>query len=325
MKNKCKICGTRVKLLIHDIYDDRYGAPGSYNIYRCKKCGFGFTNPKIRNTKVGEFYDRYYPLSAVTPEQVKKSAVIKSALFTWLTGTDNVSHLYIKPHTSVLDIGSAGGQSLIEISKLKGKAFGIEPNPNAKIIAKKLNLDVYTGLITDNPFPDKKFDFVTASQVLEHDCSPKTFLKAVRKKIKKNGTVILSVPNFDSVYRKIFGKKWIHWHVPYHCNFFTKKSFEILANEMGFKIIKSKTITPNLWTVLQIRRLFTSPHKNEKNAIWNLQHHWSNKRSIKSKIITATLKLTLNLAIIMIAPIDRFVDLIGQGDSFVVFLEKDEK
>lgn len=322
IKNKCQICGKRVKIIIHDIYDDRYGAPGLYNIYRCLSCGYGFIDYKINPKKIGEFYNKYYPFLKVTPKKIKNSILARSHLYTWLTGTYNAAHLYIKPHSLVLDIGSGNGQSLIEIIKLGGEAFGIEPDPNVQKIARKLHLNIYQGLITDNPFPDKKFDFITASQVLEHDSNPRCFLKAIKGKLKNNGEVILSFPNCDSLYRKIFGKKWIHWHVPYHCNFFTKKSFGILANEMGFKIIKSKTITPNLWTVLQMRRLFTSPHKNEKNAIWNLQHHWANKKSKKSKIITATLKLTLNLAIIMIAPIDRFIDLIGQGESFLVWLEK---
>lgn len=316
MKKICTLCGQKAKLFVNNISDDRYGAPGLYNIYRCEHCGFGFINSKIKSSEIGEFYNKYYPLSIMSPEQVKNSAVIKSAFYTWLIGANNVSHLYIKPHSSVLDIGSASGQSLIEISRLKGKAFGVEPDPSAQKIAKKLKLNVYKGLITDNSFPNKKFDFITASQVIEHDHNPKTFLKAIRKKIEKNGVVILSFPNCDSIYRKIFKKRWINWHVPYHCNFFTKKSFTILANTSGFEIINMKTVTPNIWTILQIRRLLTNPKTGEKNTVWN--------QKSKQTGINNVAKVFLTIVMLMIIPINRIIDFFGQGDSFLIWLKKHE-
>lgn len=326
MKKICIVCGKKAELFINRIFDDRYGAPGLYNIYRCRYCGFGFLNPQIKRTEIGEFYNKYYPLSGLTSEDVRNSANIKSALYTWLTGTNNTTHLYIKPNSIVLDIGSASGQSLIEITKLKGEAFGVEPDPGAQKIAKDLNLNVYKGLITNNPYPGKKFDFITASQVLEHDPNPQTFLKAAEKKLKKDGILILSFPNCDSIYRRIFKKRWINWHVPYHCNFFTKASFIKIAKLTGLKVIKMKTITPNLWTILQMKRLFTKPVEGKKDEFWKVQDEVLDKVVFcRQTLLTVILKLLINIIMVILIPVNRITDLFGQGDSFIIFLKKDEK
>lgn len=318
MKYKCKICGKKARLFIKAVFDDRYKAPGFFDIYRCPGCGFGFINSFIIPEKAGEFYGKYYPLSKVTPSQVRKQAAIKPAIFNWLFGTSNIAHLYIKPHSLVLDIGSASGVSLLEISKLKGKAYGVEPDPHAQKIAKKLNVHVFKGLITDNPFPDKKFDFITASQVIEHVPDAKVFLEAIGKKINHKGQVILSFPNVDSLYRRVFGRKWINWHVPYHRNFFTKKSFIILAHSTGYKILKIKTVTPNIWTILQLRRFFTRPRVGAKGEIWAV-------RDDQFKLAAMVLKVMVILAIIIVTPLNRIIDRLGQGDSIIVWLEQKKR
>lgn len=318
----CIICQGKTKLFFPDLFDDRYGAPGKYSIYRCVKCGFGTIYPILSKEKIGRFYARYYPLDRLDASQIIQSASVPNRFSTWLDGTDNIAHRYITCGSSVLDIGSASGVSLLEIEKLGGNAFGVEPDPNAKKFAKELELKVYTGFITDNPFPDIKFDFITASQVIEHDPDPKTFLEAVYKKLSSSGVVILSFPNFEALYRSIFGKRWIHWHVPYHCSFFTRKSIAILAETAGFKIAGIKTITPNLWTLLQLRVLFTTPVPGKPSTVWisgadNKTNHISTDR-YKNK----TFYIINRFAKYLVMPLNRIIDIIGQGESFLVFLKK---
>jgi len=316
VEKNCLICKSPCKIFQKNIFDDRYGAPGKYSIYKCSDCGYGRIKPLIDQEKIGKFYSEYYPLNLKTAEQVKKEANIKPKWLAWLMGTNNTAHWLIKPKSTVLDIGSASGISLMEIKKMGGDAYGVEPNPSAQKIAKKLGLHVYEGFITDNLFPKQEFDFITASQVLEHDPNPKTFLEAIRKKLKKNGIAILSFPNCDSIYRKIFKKKWINWHVPYHCNFFTKTSFIKITKFTGYKVLKMQTVTPNIWTILQVRRLFAKPEEGKKDAIWKVHN-----KSLGGVTIII-LKLLRNIIMVVLIPINRLIDLFGQGDSFIVVLEK---
>jgi 2-polyprenyl-3-methyl-5-hydroxy-6-metoxy-1,4-benzoquinol methylase len=320
---KCIICGSGTDRFYNDLFDDRYGAPGFFSINRCRNCGIGRTEPLLKKEEIGKFYKKFYPLSFVKPEQVKDMARILPKFTAWLNGVDNTSHWHVKPKTDVLDIGSGSGVSLLEIEKMGAKAYGVEPDPNAQKIAKKLNLDVFKGFISDNPFPNHKFDFVTCSQVIEHEPDPLHFLNSVKKKLKKGGRVILSFPNFDSLYRIIFGRKWINWHIPYHLNFFTKKSFILLAEKSGLKVTRMETRTPNLWSVIQIRTFFESIKMGQKSSVWN-RSPVVGKTNGKSDILARLIGGLLQLMTIPITLVNRIVDFLGMGDSFLVFLENEK-
>lgn len=317
---KCKICGGELYLYLKDLYDDRYGASGLHAIYRCGGCKHGLTHPGIKKSQIGRFYAQHYPLASYSVQDVENLANIPSKFVSWVKGINHTAHWYIKKNTKVLDIGSGSGVSLLEIEKLGAEAYGIEPDPNAQTIAKKLQLKVYQGFLTDNPFPRVNFDYITASQVIEHDPDPITFLKAAKQRLNTDGEVILSFPNVDSIYQKVFKKKWLNWHVPYHLSFFTKKSLQIAAARAGLRIKKIRTITPNLWTVLQLRMFISPVAEGQQNPIWVGTAKINVAKSESNDIKTSLLKKSLSLVIILLSFLNRIIDLFGWGDSFLVFL-----
>lgn len=315
---KCIICGSSRFSYIKNLFDDRYGAEGKHIIEFCDNCGFGKTIPGLTDSSIASFYSNHYPLKNINVNDVIKS-VDKSSIFKkWVKGTNNVAHQYIRSGVKVLDIGSASGVSLLEIQNLGSEAYGVEPDINAKKIAEKLKLNIYSGLITEKPFPGKKFDYITGSQVIEHTTNPLKFIEAINKKLKKDGILILSFPNANSVYRYIFGKKWINWHIPYHLNHFTKKSVIKLSKKTGFKIIKIKTVTPNLWTGIQFASIFTKLIYKEPSVLFND----INKDSKQNKINKYILNTIVRGISFGITPINRLIDLLGFGDSFIVILSK---
>lgn len=316
---KCKICKGFTHLYLKKLYDDRYGATGFHDIYRCENCGYAVTYPGIGKDQIGKFYAQHYPLASYSVGDIKNYATIPSKFTAWLKGINNTCHWYIKRKRKVLDIGSGTGVSLLEIKKMGGIGFGVEPDPNAQKTAKKLSLKVFQGFITDNPFPHTKFDYITASQVIEHDPDPINFLKNAKNKLNSGGEIILSFPNIDSIYQKMFKKKWLNWHVPYHLSFLTRRSLEVAAKKAGLKIKKIRTITPNLWTVLQLRMLIASISHGRPNPIWVS----TAKRNIKKEnhdIKTSLLKKSLSLVILLLSIMNRVIDAAGLGDSFLVFL-----
>lgn len=307
---KCVVCNSPTKLLIKDLFDDRYGAPNYFSIYECQKCGFGRVDPVLSKKEIGEFYRKYYPLSKYNSNVIKSNANVPNRLLSYLFGIDNTTHWLVKNNSNVMDIGSGSGQSLLEIQKLGSMAYGVEPDPSAQKIAKKLKLNVFKGFLSDNPFPKIKFDYITGSQVIEHEPDPLKFLKIAKSKLNLNGQVILSFPNHNSIFRKIFGKKWVNWHVPYHVNFFNKNSFTRLAKNAGLKVLKFRTITPNIWSVIQIRMLVSKNKMGEKNNVWNTS---------KLNLLTRILQLAIFL---FITPVNRLIDYLEMGDSILVILKK---
>lgn len=319
---KCLICQNKTVICIDKLYDDRYGAPGLFSIRRCPICGFGRIEPGLAEKEIGQFYAKYYPLSSSTASAVRARTRIEPGWRRWLSGTNNISHLYVKPDKRVLDIGSASGVSLLELKQLGAEPYGVEPDPTAAKLAEELKLNVFTGQITDNPFPGLKFDYITGSQVIEHTPDPARFLATIKTRLAPGGQIVLSFPNTDSLARRIWGRYWINWHVPYHSNFFTRRSFKLLTDQSGFTVLKLKTITPNLWTVLQITMFRQKTEAGQMHPIWANQHR---KKKPGSRPVLIK-RLGRQVAIVSLyavsAIINRLIDLSGLGESFLAILVK---
>lgn len=95
--------------------------------------------------------------------------------------------------------------------------------------------------------PENPFDIVVLSNVLEHAPNPKEMLKNVSRVLKLCGQIWISCPNSQSWLRKLFGRAWINWHVPFHLFHFSNKTLGQLLQFSGFKITELKYITPCHW------------------------------------------------------------------------------
>lgn len=309
---KCKICKSKCKMWQKNLFDDRHGYPGKFNVYKCVNCGFGQTYPQLSKNKIAEVYSKYYPWQRIDVSKIKRSDYKLLPKFkAWRKGLNNNGQYKVKPKTKVLDIGCGLGLSLLELASIKCKPYGIDVDNTATKLADKFNLNFKKGLITDNPFPSVKFDYIIANQVIEHVNNPIAFLKIAKKRLSKNGKIILSFPNLNSLTRYIFDKNWLHWHVPYHLNFFTKKSVKILADVSELKIENIQTITPNMWTNLQIRRLLQSPKIGKRDTFWDGQGE--NSQILKTPFVTKLVSLLEEHNYI-----NRIIDIFGYGESFSV-------
>lgn len=315
---RCKICGGKTKIWFKKLYDDRHGYRGYFNIERCKKCGFAQTTPQIPDNKIQELYGKYYPRQNIDLTKIKRENYnMGNRIDNWLRGIKHGCEYWVSPKSKVLDIGSGLGFSLLRLESIGCETYGLDPDKNAQKIAKKFNLKFHLGFIDDNPFPNEKFDFVIASQVLEHTNNPINFLKLCKNRLRKDGKIILSFPNTDSLGERVFKENWLHWHIPYHLNHFNRKSLNDLAEKAGLEIDKIKTTTPNLWTNLQIKRLFFKPKVGERDTSWD-----SGKKILKKtgKNIRY-LKLILNI-LEKYNILNRITDTLGIGESFVVFMSE---
>lgn len=320
----CKICNGDVNLCQKNLFDDRYGYPVKFNVFVCKKCGFGQLDPQLKDSELSDLYTNYYPRKNITAQSILDAVEYKVGLFAsisrWFNGVNNVCHYYVKPEKKVLDIGCGSAVSLLEIKNIGAEAYGIEEDRNLEKPAKELNLNVEIGNIYNSKYPDNFFDYVTLSQVLEHIPDPQRFLVSAGEKLKEGGILIASFPNFDSVYRKLFGKKWIHWHVPFHLNYFSKKSLEILVEKSGFKLNKYRVITPTTWSILQVENIIFDLKEGESHEQWGIQ-----KKEIMplSKIVIRKILFSCMIFLRLIfSIINKLFDFMRIGDGIIVFLEK---
>lgn len=288
------------------------------------------TSPVLKEEELAQLYSTYYPRKHVNiAELVATASEVVSPwtrLRSWWFGTNNQGQYTVSPGQVMLDVGCGIGLSLLEAQALGAHAYGIEADPNVRVIADDLKLRIHVGSLHDQPFPDVSFDLIVLNQVIEHIPDPGKALAALKERLKPMGRIVLVFPNRDSFWRRISGEKWINWHVPYHLHHFSAKGFRALAQRHGYRIIRQKTITPNIWTILQLRALRQSPMPGLPSAMWEVKpaaevtpsaltsHHALGFDRLMRKLVK-------QVALSSLALFNRFVDMIGQGDSILIELQ----
>ena len=147
----------------------------------------------------------------------------------------------------LLDIGCGDGDLIDRIARRVTEIYGIDVSSERLDEAKKrlkgakniylIEHDVTKGL----NFSDNFFEYITLVAVLEHLLYPDCFLEEVNRTLKKNGVLIIEVPNLcyiKDVISLIFGKLPWAAQSPGHLHLFTLESLKRLLMDKGFKIIK---------------------------------------------------------------------------------------
>ncbi|WP_298258693.1 class I SAM-dependent methyltransferase [Bradyrhizobium sp.] len=323
----CIACEGENQTYIDEIWDDRYGSPGKFSILKCSTCGQMVTSPMLSEQDLPALYSRYYPRGNADVAAIEREAELvlapDAAKARHRNGTDNQGHYFVRPAQKVLDIGCGSCISLLEIRNLGGEAFGIETDPNVRAIADHFGLNVHIGSIHDNPFPGHDFDLIVLNQVIEHVPDPIALLKLVRSRLRPQGKVILGTPNSGSLNKMISGRKWLNWHIPYHLHHYNKASFKRIAEKAGYNVLSIQTVTPNLWTILQLRAYGDETVEGQPSTAW--AGSGPSTRN-PSPSVTARWKTRLasraeRISVETIAPFNRTVDALGLGDSMLVQLE----
>lgn len=185
---------------------------------------------------------------------------------------------YKGTNANLLDIGAGTGDFLIA-SKEKGwNVFGVEPNKNARELAKKKNVVLeqsIEGLI------GKKFQVITLWHVLEHLPDLERQIAVFAQFLTQDGALIVAVPNFHSFDANHYGKYWAAFDVPRHLWHFSKKSIALLFGKRGMEI---KRINP-MWFDSFYVALLSEQYKTGKRNWFKatMIGFWSNLHGIFTK------------------------------------------
>lgn len=323
----CPVCGQMLATIDKAMFDDRYGHPGIFSLARCNGCGHVMTAPRIAESELPALYGTYYPRKGQSPAAIRRQADSAMGMFSrlrrWWLGEDNQGQYVARTGQKVLDVGCGNGTSLLEIQALGAQAYGIEADPNVRTLALALDLHIHQGSLHDNPFPGVSFDLVLLNQVIEHIPEPDKALTKVAQRLAPGGRVVLVFPNRASLWCRMSGQKWINWHIPYHLHHFDLEGITRMAASAGLTVVKHRTVTPNLWTLLQLRASRAPTTRGVPNPLWH-QNLQSAEELADRKSAATTLsmrRILLWSALSATALLNRAVDLAGHGDSLMVELQ----
>lgn len=230
-------------------------------IVRCKNCGILAVSPFPSNTGVKKvidkvskyFYDEYRDeYGSYYDYFVDKFKDLKK----------------IKGKGSLMDVGCGPGVFLEVVSKDKNwQSYGLDLSSEAIKIAKQEKLNARVATLTKISFGKKKFDVITAFQLIEHDRNPLSFFTTARAKLKDGGVLMITTPSAAGFLARVMGKSWFGYYNHEHLYFFTPKTLSSLAERAGFKVELLKTEHGRVIKPFYVWGRLTNYYYTEKNFL----------------------------------------------------------
>jgi 2-polyprenyl-3-methyl-5-hydroxy-6-metoxy-1,4-benzoquinol methylase len=224
----------------------------------CAHCGLAITSPRPSVAEIMLYYPRNYYTRLVRNSSLKSR--VKSQVMAAIGGysapnsrvirlermllgmIDRALKLHIAPlvpHVpggKLLDVGCGNGSLLGWAGQFGWEAYGVDVDEKALDLARQGGHRVTLGTVQDANYPSGYFDTITLMQVLEHCFSPSKVLLECHRILKDSGLLIVCVPNFDSLDRRLFGGSLAALQCPMHLFHFTPATLREMLEKCGFRI-----------------------------------------------------------------------------------------
>jgi hypothetical protein len=82
------------------------------------------------------------------------------------------------------------------------------------------------------------------SQILEHVSDVNSWMRNAWGLLKRGGTIAIALPNFNSMFRLVLGRRDPYIIPPEHLNFFSTGNLKALLSKHGFKVIREENFGP---------------------------------------------------------------------------------
>jgi len=207
--NECKICD-ETTITIEDVKKKLF-------YYRCSSCGFVYLddNHQVNSIEEKSKYDQH-----------NNSLENEGYVQMFEDFIDLSIAPYLKNIKKVLDFGS-----------------GPEPVFSKLLERRGLEVEIYDLYYSPQKvYEGNRYDLITSTEVFEHLSKPLETLNLLVEHLNTNGYIVL-MTKFPPQEDKVF-LDWWYRRDPTHISFFTPKSFEVMAEKVGLKVLK--TINENI-------------------------------------------------------------------------------
>ena len=234
----CPLCGqTEFKPLIQNAQDFIWKKPGTFAVARCSGCGLVMTRPRPIENDLAFFYENTYSGDDQQEMQAfqKESPIMRMISRYRLSVMEKYAP--VRSVDNVLDVGCSYGGFLLTLTEARDcRGLGIDFDELA--ISRAVvhpNLAFKTGAVGDLDHKEHKFDWIVFWESLEHHTDPIGALKNAYSLLNPGGFLCIEVPNFNGIWRVIFGRYWLPLLMPQHLFHFTPDSLQRVAEKAGFE------------------------------------------------------------------------------------------
>jgi 2-polyprenyl-3-methyl-5-hydroxy-6-metoxy-1,4-benzoquinol methylase len=148
----------------------------------------------------------------------------------------------------LLDVGCATGDFLLAVRERGWEPVGVELSAHAAAVGRRRGLDVRVGTLAEANFGPASFDVVTMLDVIEHLGDPLAELRQVHRLLRPGGILCVETPNWDSVYRRLLGRRWAALQPRLHLLYFDQRTAAEMLRRAGFDPVLTRTEIVALFT-----------------------------------------------------------------------------
>jgi SAM-dependent methyltransferase len=217
--------------------DRLHGVGGTFEVAICRTCGSGSTLPQASAKELAPFYPQEYgaygqPLGGLA----RVISIPVRRLHAWRTF--RIKPLRVVPGLGAgraLDVGCGAGHLGERLIARGWQVAGVEPDARACDRARDVGVDARHGTLADVELEADAYDLVIFRHSLEHTPDPAGDLRKVARALRPGGTLLISVPNFASNWRRVFGSRWFPLDLPRHRTHFTAEGMRRALEQAGLR------------------------------------------------------------------------------------------
>ena len=248
-----------------------------FNFDQCANCQLVFLNPRVNLDNLKNYYTSYYLPYRGSEAWGKYSKLVEGSQKKLdLKRVNRVKEMCsVSPKSLILDVG-CGNPSFLKAcqQELNCKTMGIDFSDEGWKEQSTLfkGLDLQVAEIKDLSL-NLKPDIITMWHYLEHDYTPLENLTYLKSIAKPSTTLIIEIPNFDSISRKKYNENWAGWHTPRHTSLFSPDNIKLLLDKSGWNVsqlLTYGTLNPYLlFWMSEIEQKGIQWNKNMENEFWD--------------------------------------------------------
>ena len=215
-----------------------------FSLVKCDACGVVYTNPRISEQTICNYYTPEYTSYAVTGNNKLKRYIKNLTKFIYHDEHQKIACLLKKNNVrTVLEVGPGNGSLITYLHDNGFEVTGIELDYACVERIKAGGIACYQGTLEGVNDQLLTYDAVIMCQVLEHIYHPKIALNIIHSVLSDNGLLYLSVPNIASYEARLFGKYWRGFDLPRHITHFSSETLGKLLNSSGYSVDKISNMT----------------------------------------------------------------------------------
>lgn len=239
-----------------------------FGIQHCASCTHRFTSPVPDQQEIGPYYKSADYVSHTNTSQGLINRIYQVVRKITLKGKRRlVVSASGKQTGKLLDVGSGAGAFLSTMQQAGWQVKGLEPDPDARAVAKK-DFGVDSQPIEELMLlQDGHWDLISMWHVLEHVHELDAYLDKFSKLLKSDGRLLIAVPNYTSWDAQKYGAGWAAYDVPRHLYHFSPASMQRLLELHQFKLVTMKRMPFDSFYVAMLSERYKGG--NLIKALWN--------------------------------------------------------